>query len=318
MEKTIGIHRDWIQPSYYAQTAERWFAARNREDAEGPALEPSGVAEDAEQTRRRAVLFPTCSVNYSDPLTARAAVEVLEHSGVAVDFSYERCCGMPFTDIGDLDAARSNAARNVEALLPHVDAGAQIVVPGPSCSLLMKTQYPKLLGTHEANRVAAATRDLMEYLFELGRAKQLNRDFREPPGKVAYHAPCHLRAQNVGFPSRALLKLTGADVSVIDACSGVDGTWGMQARHHADSLRVATNLLSRIEQVEPDVVATDCPLAALRIQERLGRKPLHPIVVLWRAYGLASEDEGLASQDQGFASANGSLGALGKRPEEPA
>lgn len=280
MEKTVGIHRDWLQPTYHGETVEDWWAGR------------ASTPRAAEPTRR-AVLFPTCSVNYNDPGTGRAAVEVLEHNGVAVDLCYDRCCGMPFTDTGDLETARRNAARNVAALLPHVESGAEILVPGPSCSLLMRHEYPKLLGTPEAERVAGAIRDLMEYLFALGKAKTLDREFPHPLGRVAYHAPCHLRAQNVGFPTRALLKLAGADVELIDACSGVDGTWGMQARFWEESQGVANKLVTRIEGAEPEQVATDCPLAALRIQQRTGREAVHPIRLLHRAYGLAGHEGAL-------------------------
>ncbi len=271
MEKTIGIHRDWVQPSYYFETVQRWFAKR------GPR---------AEGRNGRAVLFTTCSVNYSDPLAGRATVEVLEHSDIRVDVSYGRCCGMPFSDVGDLDLMRRNAAANVDDLLPFVEAGAVIVVPGPSCSLLFKTEYPKLLGTEAAAKVAGATRDVMEFLVEIGRAKLLNRDFQRPLGKVAYHAPCHLRHQNVGFPARTVLKTAGAEVELVDACSGVDGTWGMQARFHEESMKVARKMLDRIGAAEPDHIATDCPLSALRIEEGLGTKPVHPVVLLRHAYGI--------------------------------
>src|SRR4029453_11289713 len=162
MEKTIGIHRDWVQPSYCFETAERWWRKR------GPRGDGSGG---------EAVLFTTCSVEYSDPLVARSAVAVLERSGVRVELAYERCCGMPFTDVGDLRSARANAERNVALLLPHVERGAKVVVPGPSCSLMLKEEYPRLLQSEAARRVAAATRDLMEHLYELARAKQLERSF---------------------------------------------------------------------------------------------------------------------------------------------
>jgi Fe-S oxidoreductase len=272
MEKTIGIHRDWIQPIYHRETVGRWFSRR------GPSSEGSNG---------RAVLFTTCSVNYNDPATGRAAVELLERSGVQVDLCYERCCGMPFTDTGDLDSARRNAERNVAALLPHVEAGATIVAPGPSCSLMLKKEYPKLLEGEAVRRVAEATRDLMEYVYDLARNGQLSREFKTSLGRVAYHAPCHLRAQNIGFRSRDLLKLAADEVILVDACSGVDGTWGMQARFHRESMKVAQGMLERLEATDADWVSTDCPLAGLRIKEGLGIEAIHPVVLLNRAYAEA-------------------------------
>jgi glycerol-3-phosphate dehydrogenase subunit C len=269
MEKTLGIHRDWIQPSFQRETVARWFAKRT---------------DRSSGENGHAVLFTTCSVNYNDPATGRAAVEVLERSGVRVDLGYERCCGMPFTDIGDLDSARRNAEKNVADLLPHVEAGATIVAPGPSCSLMLKTEYPKLLGTPEAQRVAEGTQDLMEFIYHLARAKKLDRGFRSSLGRVAYHAPCHLRAQNIGFRGRDLLALAADEVVLVDACSGVDGTWGMQERFYAESMKVASGMLQRLDAAKPDWVSTDCPLAALRIEKGLGVKPLHPVVLLNRAY----------------------------------
>jgi Fe-S oxidoreductase len=274
MEKTLGIHRDWIQPTYHSQTLRRWFRRRG----------PRG-----EGANGRVVLFATCSVEYNDPQTGQAAIEVLERSGVRVDVHYERCCGMPFTDTGDLETARRFAARNVEELVRFVDEGAHVVVPGPSCSLLIKSEYPKLVPGEAAARVAAATRDLMEHLYLLARDKKLDRGFREPLGRVAYHAPCHLRAQNVGLRARDLLRLAGAEVDVVEACSGVDGTWGMQARFHEESLGVARKMLRGLDAAGADHLATDCPLAALRIQEGLGRRAVHPVVLLQRAYGAPSD-----------------------------
>ena len=272
MEKTVGIHRDWVQPSYMRETARRWWRRR------GPL---------AEGVNGHVAFFTTCSVNYSEPSTARAAVEVLERSQVRVDVVYERCCGMPFTDTGELDRARAHAEANVADLLPLVEQGATVVAPGPSCSLMLKNEYPKLLGTEAAARVAAATQDLMEYLYHLARAKKLDRSFAAPLGRVAYHAPCHLRAQNIGFRARDLLKLAGAEVTLVDACSGVDGTWGMQARFHDASMKVAAGMLRRIDEADSEQVATDCPLSALRIREGSGREAVHPVVLLHRAYGPA-------------------------------
>jgi Fe-S oxidoreductase len=292
LEKTVGIHRDWVQPAYHRETLSRWFGRRSPlGHRDGPLDHRDGPPdlESSDATLGRAVLFTTCSVEYSDPAAGRAAIEVLERSRVRVELGYARCCGMPFTDVGDLDAVRRNARANVADLLPRVEAGAAVVVPGPSCSLLLKHEYPRLLGSEAARRVAGATRDLMEYLVELARAGRLDRSFRRPLGKVAYHAPCHLRHQNVGFPAQALLRAAGAQVELVDACSGVDGTWGMQARFHDESMKVARKMLDRIRAAQADHVATDCPLSALRIREGLGIDAVHPVVLLRRAYGDAHD-----------------------------
>jgi Fe-S oxidoreductase len=99
MEKTLGIHRDWVQPSFHGETLVQWFANH---------------ASEATGENGHVVFFTTCTVNYNDPATGRCAIEALEHSDVRVEICYERCCGMPFTDTGDMDSALRNAARNVE------------------------------------------------------------------------------------------------------------------------------------------------------------------------------------------------------------
>src|SRR3546814_18388289 len=71
----------------------------------------------------------------------------------------------------------------------------------------------------------------------------LDTEFSGPvPEKVTYHAPCHLRAQNVGLKSRDLMKLTGAKITVVAECSGIDGTWGYRAEKYAMSRNVATKM----------------------------------------------------------------------------
>jgi len=280
MEMTLGIHRDWLQPRYSRATVSRWWRRQvaERRRALARFTDPA--------TARRAVLFTTCTVEYSDPAVGRAAVKVLERSGVAVQVHYTRCCGMPFTDTGDLAAARRHALQNVAELLPLVELGATIVVPGPSCSLMLKQEYPRLLESEPARQVAASTRDLMEYLYALAREGILDRAFQVPLGAVAYHAPCHLRAQNVGFRARDVLQLAGAELTLVDACAGVDGTWGMQARFFAESQKVARKMLRGIEDSGAPTVATDCPLSALRIEQATGRKAVHPVLLLARAYGI--------------------------------
>jgi Fe-S oxidoreductase len=110
------------------------------------------------------------------------------------------------------------------------------------------------------------------------------------PESAAYHAPCHLRAQNIGFRSRDLIKLTGTKVTLIDKCSGIDGTWGYRAEHYEESRQVAEPLVSAIEKSGAEVVVGDCHLANGAIQQETGRAPPHPHQLLAPAYGIAPEE----------------------------
>jgi Fe-S oxidoreductase len=273
VEKATGIDRRWIMPTYERRPVSRWLRGRS------PAAGEHG----------RALLFTTCFVEYSEAETARACVQVLEHNGIAVEGGYEACCGAPFLHGGDLKNARRNAERVVAGLAARVAEGVPVVVPGPTCSYQLKHEYPDMLGSDAARLVAEQTFDVGEYLWKLRTDGTLRREFPRPLGRIAYHLPCHLKAQNIGFRSRQLLRLAGAEVEMLDFCSGVDGTWGMKARWYEQSLAVAEKLLEGVRQAKPDRIATDCPLSALRIFEGTGQRAVHPVVLLREAYGLEEE-----------------------------
>src|SRR5262249_21886014 len=105
------------------------------------------------------------------------------------------------------------------------------------------------------------------------------------PGKAAFHVACHNRVQNFGYRGRDLLKWAGADVTLVDRCCGMDGTWGMKSEFFAESLKVAEGAARRVESAEPDVVSSDCPLAGLQLKQKTGRPSYHPIRILAGAYG---------------------------------
>ena len=193
-------------------------------------------------------------------------------------------------DGGDIDGARAKAKRNVETLLPFAEKGQSIVVPGPTCSYTIKKEWPELLGTPAAKKVAASTFDIMEFLERLRRDKTLKKDFTKPLGKIAYHAACHLRAQKIGTPGARILGLVpDTEVEVVEKCSAVDGTWGMKAQHYEMGRKYAQKLARGIEHAEAKVVVTDCPLSALRILKENDALAIHPAEALARAYGLTLE-----------------------------
>jgi len=272
-EKVLGISSEFPLPSFAPTSFETWM--KKHRPAEGAGRE-GAVA-----------IFATCTGDFNFPAIAAAAVQVLERNGFAVERPRQQCCGMPNLDGGDLDAARAKARFNVAELEPLVDAGKKVVVLQPTCGYTIKKEWPELLGTAAAKKVAAATLDVMELLERQRREKKLVREFTSPLGKVAYHAACHLRAQKIGTPGARILGLVpDTEVDTVEKCSAVDGTWGMKAQYYELGRKYAQKLARGIENAEPALVVTDCPLSALRIRKETGRPALHPIEALARAYGL--------------------------------
>ena len=243
----------------------------------------------ARATTGKAAFFYTCSVNYNAPDVGRACVEVLERNGVEVVVPEQRCCGMPFLDCGDLDSMRANLRFNVARLLPLVREGYDVVSPGPSCSLMLKQEYPGFVPSPETREVAAATYDVCEYLVARRAEGALRTDFTRPLGAVVYHHACHMRAQKIGPKAVQLLRLVpGTRVQVVEACSGHDGTWGMKTEFFQLSLRQGEKLFRGMRAPTADFAASDCPLAARQIWQGADLAAVHPILLLHHAYGLGA------------------------------
>src|SRR5262249_23803947 len=217
-------------------------------------------------------------------------VAVLERNGCEVAVPVQRCCGMPFLESGDLDSARECRFANVAALLPFVRARYTVVVPGPTCSLTLKNEYPVLGPETQAEEVAWRPLDLCESLRRRRAAGRLATDFARSPGKIVYQVPCHLKVQDIGFKSRDLLQLIpGAEVVTIERCTGHDGTWSMKTEYFPISMKIGKPVFDAIEREHPDRVSTDCSLAGIQIRQGTGKTPKHPIQIVAEAYGLRDD-----------------------------
>jgi glycerol-3-phosphate dehydrogenase subunit C len=277
MEKAIGVHRDKQLPDFAAEAFDTWA---DRSGYVTP--EPGGEA----------VLFQTCFVQHNEPDLGKDALFVLRKNGV--DARVVRglaCCGMPAWEHGDLDALRSQARRDLDLLLPYVEKGAKVLVVNPTCSMMMRREWPHLLDGPDrarAERLAPAVMDVSEFLWSIRNEPRFSTEFKSSPpgGKVAYHAPCHLRAQAIGFKGRDLVrKIPGVTISAtVMECCGHDGTFAMTVEGFEPSRRIGQKAFDGMKAGDAEVWTTDCPLAALQFDQHAGRRPLHPVTILARAY----------------------------------
>ncbi len=275
MEKAVGVHRDKLLPDFAGESFEAW-AQRTRRIAGAPGCE--------------VVLFQTCFVQHNEPQIGKDTIEVFEKNKIDIKCVRGlRCCGMPAWEKGDLKSLQEQAGVNLRILLPFVDKGARVVAINPTCSMMFRREYPELVsaGDREAARkVAAAAMDPSEFLWSIRNESRFNTDFKSTPGgALSYHAPCHLRAQGIGFKGRDLLrKIPGVKPAIVQECCGHNGTYAMTVAGFEPSQRIGKRAFEGMKEAQASIWSTDCPLAALQFQQHAGVKPLHPMSILARAY----------------------------------
>ncbi len=276
MEKLLGIHRDKLLPDFASSTFEKWAAE-------------AGHLSD--ETGREAVLFQTCYVQNNEPQIGRDTLEVMEKNGVDCGcVAGLECCGMPRWEKGDLDGLRAQAKRNLDRLMPHVEAGSKVVALNPTCSMMMRREYPELLEGEDrarAERLAEAIAEAGEFLWSLRKEERFCTDVKSTPDAegFAYHAPCHLRAQRVGFKGRDVIrKVLGIKPRMVMECCGHDGTYAMTVEGFEPSIRIGKKAFDGMQEADQPIWVTDCPLAAIQFEQHAGAKPMHPMTVLARAY----------------------------------
>jgi Fe-S oxidoreductase len=275
MEKLLGIHRLKKLPAFASSTFERW-------------AQRQGLMSG--RTQCEAVLFQTCYVQNNEPEIGRDTIDVFKKNSVDVQcVAGLQCCGMPRWESGDIESLRAQARSNLDKLMPYVERGAKVIAINPTCSMMLRREYPELVSPEDrerALRLSASVMDPSEYLWSIRNETRFSTDFKSTPGEsVGYHAPCHLRAQSVGFKGRDLLrKIPGVVPKTVTECCGHDGTYAMKVEGFEPSQRVGQKAFDGMKASGSKIWSTDCPLAAIQFEQHAGVKPMHPMTILSRAY----------------------------------
>jgi Fe-S oxidoreductase len=282
IDKVLGVHPDATVPEYHSKTLRKRLADHRRS---------AGQGEVAGRTQGKVALFATCYGNYNDPEVGEDLVAVFEHNGIPVTIAEkERCCGMPKLELGDLDKVAELKDANIPVLAKLVDEGWDIVAPVPSCVLMFKQELPLMFPDEpDVRKVRDHIFDPFEYLMLRHKDGKFNNDFKQSLGKVAYHAACHQRVQNMGSKTREALELVpDTQVETIERCSGHDGTYAVKREFHDASMKIVRPVATRVKKAKPDHYGSDCPMAAEQVALGLndGSKPEHPLSLLRKAYGI--------------------------------
>jgi glycerol-3-phosphate dehydrogenase subunit C len=285
-EKVAGIHADAPLPKFQS----RRFSKRVANEV-GDGLD----ATPTDRTRGRVALYVTCYGEYNEPEVLEDMLAVFNHNGIPVRILKDAwCCGMPKLEYGDLQQVAAQKDKNVPTFLKAIADGYDIVAPIPSCVLMYKQEVPLMFPDDaDVQAVKQAFFDPFEYLSLRHRAGLLNTMFKQPLGKLAYHAACHQRVQNIGQRTREVLSLVpDTEVTLIERCSGHDGTYAVKRETHELAVKIGRPVVSRIKQAQAEHYGSDCPLAGRMLEFGMRKDDpdagatLHPISMMRKAYGI--------------------------------
>ena len=233
------------------------------------------MGEAAERAQPdRVALFVTCLGDVFYPEAGEATVRVLRRLGIEVDFPLaQTCCAQPAFNAGFRPQARAVAQRHI-SLFADYD---YVVVPSGSCTAMIRVFYPELFAADPqweegAASLARRTYELSEFLVKVVGVDQVEAAF---PGKVAYHASCHLlRELGVAEEPRQLIaQVRGTEfvtMGLETQCCGFGGTFAVKYPEISDAM--LQKKIASLKQAGADTLVSCDAGCLMHIAGRLHRQ----------------------------------------------
>ncbi|MEW6118952.1 MAG: glycolate oxidase subunit GlcF [Pseudomonadota bacterium] len=229
-----------------------------------PAADPAGDWPAPRHSRTMLVLEGCVQPGLKPNINA-AAARVLDRLGVSLIAEPEAgCCGALAHHLNDHDDGLNAMRRNIDAWLPHLDAGAEaIVMTASGCGVMVKDYGWQLRNdpayAEKAARIAAATKDISEVLLaERGVLLGLTAHRSPPIQKIAWHPPCTLQhGQKLDGDVESLLAACGFELAPVadkHLCCGSAGTYSILQPEIAGELK--TRKLASLHAGQPEAIAT--------------------------------------------------------------
>lgn len=267
--KTIVALRERVFRDELAPIPAHEILMKSMENYENPWQQPR-ARRDAWMRRARlkdprrddvdVLYYVGCTTAYDPTLQyiARMMTSIMKKAGVkfGVLGRDELCCGSTLLRMGDYDAYREVATKNIELL--NSLALERVVTSCSGCASVLKEEYPELGGL-EADVVHSL--ELVDELIKSGTIK-LKKQVRK---KVTYHDPCHLgRYCGVYDAPRNILEaIPGLELREMPRnrsnafCCGAGG--GVKSAYPEFALWVATERVREAASTGASAIVTACP-----------------------------------------------------------
>jgi glycolate oxidase iron-sulfur subunit len=215
---------------------------------------------------RKMALLMGCVQPAMMPNVNSATARVLDAAGIQTLVADEAgCCGAIRLHLDDLEGARAQMRRNIDAWWPLVEGRTghgpveAIVMNASGCGVTVK-EYPHTLAgdpayLEKARRIAELTVDLSELLPELVERLKDRVQVRGPK-RLAFHPPCSLQhGQQLRGAVETGLAALGFEVELARSeshlCCGSAGTYSVLQPELAHALRDR-----KLKQLEPAVIVS--------------------------------------------------------------
>jgi len=212
---------------------------------------------------RRMLVLQGCVQPGLKPNINAATARVLDRIGISlVAADKAGCCGALAHHLNDTEDGLAAARRNIDAWLPHLEAGVEaIVMTASGCGVMVK-DYGWLLRldpayADKAARISAATRDISEILAAERDALAAHPSAPDKK-RIAYHPPCTLQhGQKLSGDVEALLAQAGFELTPVaekHLCCGSAGTYSILQPEIAGALK--TRKLGNLQAGAPELIVT--------------------------------------------------------------
>jgi glycerol-3-phosphate dehydrogenase subunit C len=295
-------------------------------------FEKNAQGKNSLGNHHKVVIYTGCFVEYQGQSLGKALQGILELHGIIHEFVYPGCCGMPLLEQGDLHAIAALARTTSACFKPWIDKGYKILSIVPSCTLMMRSEWPLMLPEEpEVALLAQHTWDVSAYLLDLFKKGHLTRpdilykknplwddggEEGQPsgdklPGTIGFHSACHARAQNQGKKSLELLQglFPNNPITLVERCSGHGGLWGYEKEHFESALDLAQPVVQGFKPESSKqaflYIASECPLALSHLEQAFQESDtepstfkndspefLHPLEIIYRGYQNTPRNHG--------------------------
>jgi len=212
---------------------------------------------------RRMLVLQGCVQPGLKPNINAATARVLDRIGISlVAADKAGCCGALAHHLNDTEDGLAAARRNIDAWLPHLEAGVEaIVMTASGCGVMVK-DYGWLLRldpayADKAARISAATRDISEILAAERDALAAHPSAPDKK-RIAYHPPCTLQhGQKLSGDVEALLAQAGFELTPVaekHLCCGSAGTYSILQPEIAGALKARK--LGNLQAGAPELIVT--------------------------------------------------------------